>query len=167
MNTTRLRRVAHPWPTLLALVALGLFWSFWGLLGAREALRWVGAGPEFTSVVLGDIEWAAIFTGFGIAHVLAAFGLWAWRSWASVLAAVLALGGLLALGAAARWLILLTADIEGHFDIETVSVWRFHGWEVIAIFGLLVLADAVILVAVARAGLRRRRMLGARERSVG
>jgi len=48
-----------------------------------------------------------------------------------------------------------------------VSAWRFHGWEVIAIFGLLVLADAVILVAVARAGLRRRKMLGARERSVG
>ena len=106
---TRLPRVAHPWPTLRALVALGLFWSFWGLLSAWEVLRWVGAGPEFTSFVLGDIEWAAIFTGFGVAHVLAAFGPWAWRSWASVLAAVLALVGLLVLGAAARWLIPLTS----------------------------------------------------------
>ena len=167
MSTTQPRNVSGSWPILLALVLLGLFWSFWGLLSIREVFRWVGAGPEFTSVVLGSLEWAALLVGFGLAHLLAAFGLRAGKGWAVVLAGVLGLLGLLALGAAARWLITMTVDNAGHFDIDTVSVWRFHGWEVIGIFGLLVLADAVVLVHVARAGLRPRRILGIRERSSG
>ena len=153
-------------PTLLALVLLGLFWSMWGLLFVWEVSRWVGAGPEFTSVVLGALEWAALFVVFGLAHVLAAFGLRAATGWADVLAGVLALLGLLALGTAVRWLIT-TVDNAGHFDIDTVSVWRFHGWEVIGIFGLLVLANVVVLVTVTRVGLGRLRRPAARESSSG
>lgn len=143
------RNVSGSWPTLLALGFLGLFWSLWGLLFVREVLRWVGAGPEFTSVALGALAWAAVFIGIGIAHLLAALGLRAGRGWAIVLAAVLAL---IDLGAGAHWLLAMTVDSAGRFDIETVSVWRFSGWQVIGIFGLLLLAVVVILVAVARVG---------------
>ena len=167
MSTTQQRNVSGSWPILLALVLLGLFWSFWGLLSIREVFRWVGAGPEFTSVVLGSLEWAALLVGFGLAHLLAAFGLRAGKGWAVVLAGVVTLLGLLALGAAARWLITMTIDAAGHLDIDTVSVWRFHGWAVVGIFGLLILSSVVILVTEARIGLRRPGTPATRESTLG
>ena len=167
MSTTQQRNVSGSWPILLALVLLGLFWSFWGLLSIREVFRWVGAGPEFTSVVLGSLEWAALLVGFGLAHLLAAFGLRAGKGWAVVLAGVVTLLGLLALGAAARWLITMTIDAAGHLDIDTVSVWRFHGWAVVGIFGLLILGSVVILVTEARIGLRRPGTPATRESTLG
>ena len=167
MSVTKRPSVSGSWPTLLALVLLGLFWSLWGLLFAWEVSRWVGSGLEFTSVVLGALEWAALFVAFGLAHVLAAFGLRAGKGWAVVLAGVLGLLGLLALGAAARWLITMTVDNAGHFDIDTVSVWRFRGWVVIGIFGLLVLSNVVLLVTVARIGLGRLRTPATLESTLG
>jgi len=167
LSTTQQRNVSGSWPILLALVLLGLFWSFWGLLSIREVFRWVGAGPEFTSVVLGSLEWAALLVGFGLAHLLAAFGLRAGKGWAVVLAGVVTLLGLLALGAAARWLITMTIDAAGHLDIDTVSVWRFHGWAVVGIFGLLILGSVVILVTEARIGLRRPGTPATRESTLG
>ncbi len=143
------------WPTLLALVLLGLFWFSYGLLGVLNAFRLAGVERSPTAFLLADLEWTARFTGFGIAHLLAGYGIANWRGWAILLAAVLALLGLLALGSAALSVITMTADAEGQFDIPNVSVWRFNGWQVIGIFGLLVLADVVVLVSVARVGLRR------------
>ncbi len=157
MSTTQQHSMRRSWPTLLALVLLGLFWFAYGLLGVLNAFRLAGVEHYPTAFLVADLEWTALFTGFGIAHLLAAYGIENWRGWAILLAAVLALLGLLALGSAALSVIMMTADAEGHFDIPTVSVWRFNGWQVIGIFGLLVLADVVVLVSVARVGLRRLR----------
>ena len=150
MSADQRRSINASRATVLALVVLWLFWSFWGLLGVREVFRWVGAGPEFTAFVLADLEWIALITGFGVVHLMAAFSLRAGMGWATVLAGVLALLGLLVLGSAARSLIMMTVAAEGHFAIDTLSYWRFHGWQVVGIFGLLILADTVILVSVAR-----------------
>ena len=74
-----------------------------------------------------------------------------------MLAAVLSVLGLVAFGLAARWVISMTADTSGQIDVSTLTVWRFHGWEVIVIFGLFVLADVIVLAAMARDVLTRLR----------
>lgn len=152
---TQRRSLTGSWPILLALVLLGLFWFFYGLVGAVQVYRVAGVGPQYMAVLLASLPSIALITGFGVAHLVAAYGLWVRRGWAIVLAAVVAVLGLTVLGIAARWVMTMTVDAVGQFDIGMLSVWRFHGWEVIGVFGLFVLADVVVLVAVARDVLER------------
>ena len=154
---TQRRSLSGSWPILLALVLLGLFWFLYGLVGALQVYRVAGAGPQYVAVLLASLPSIVLVTGFGAAHVIAAYGLWARRRWGTVLAAVVSVLGLIALGFAARWVVSMTADAAGQLDISMLSVWRFHGWEVIGIFGLFVLADVVVLVTVARDVLARLR----------
>ena len=154
---THRRSLTGSWPILLALALLGLFWFLYGLVGAVQVYRVAGMAAQYPAVLLASLPSIALFTGFGLAHLVAAYGLWVRRGWAIVLAAVVAVLGLTVLGLAARWVMATTADAVGQFDIGMLSVWRFHGWEVIGIFGLFVLADVVILVAVAREILERLR----------
>ena len=107
---TKRRSVRSSWPILLALVLLGLFWCLYGLAGAVQMYRFAGVGPEAMAVVVAAIPTIALITGFGVAHLIAAYGLWVGRGWAIVLAAVLSVLGLVAFGLAARWVISMMAD---------------------------------------------------------
>ena len=95
---THRRSLTGSWPILLALALLGLFWFLYGLVGAVQVYRFAGVGPQYMAVLLASLPSIALITGFGVAHLVAAYGLWVRRGWAIVLAAVVAVRGLIALG---------------------------------------------------------------------
>ena len=146
-----------PRPALLALLALGLFWT---PVGLRSIVASLFAGFDsrlWFSLLAGSV----LFAGFGIAHLGAAFGLRAGNGWALVLAAILALFGLLYIGSTARFIVAMTVAAEGRFDVNSIGFWRFNGWWAVGFFALHVLADAVILGTAVRAIFRRVRAGGA------